>query len=194
MAEKIKPEKKEEIINDIEASGVNEKIAKAEEKLDEKATIETEKKEEIKIKEKPKKDTALINAKNIPMSTKEAMSICRFIKNKKIGDAIRDLQEVIKLKKAVPMKGETPHRRGKIGGGRYPVRAAGNFIVLLKGLAGNSSEMDEPIIYEGMANIASRPYGRFGRTRKKRTNIVIKAIEKSKFKDKRKNKKGGVKK
>lgn len=191
MTEKIKPETKKEIIEDIEKSGVSEKIAKEEEKLDEKSTTENEKKPEIIKKEKPKKTMAVVKGNNIPMSTKEARDICRFIKNKKIGDAIRDLEEVIKLKKAVPMRGEVPHRKGNIGAGRYPVRAAQNFIILLKGLAGNSNEINEPIINEGIANIASRPYGRFGRTRKKRTNIIIKAIDKTKLKEMKK--KGGRK-
>jgi len=35
------------------------------------------------------------------------------------------------MKKAVPMKGEIPHRKG-IGTGRYPVKASAFFIKLLK--------------------------------------------------------------
>ena len=36
-----------------------------------------------------------------------------------------------------------------------------------------------PVISEVHANFASRPYGKFGRVRKKRTNVTIIAIEKT---------------
>ena len=42
--------------------------------------------------------------------------------------------------------------------------------------------MDEPIIVDAVPNRASRPYGRFGRVKRKRTHIFIKAVEKSKLK------------
>jgi hypothetical protein len=49
----------------------------------------------------------------------------------------------------------------------------------LKGLKGNANVngLNDPVISEAVANIASRPYGRFGRTRKKRTHLRIVARE-----------------
>lgn len=192
-----KSETKEEIVEDIEKSGVSEKQAKIEEKLDEKATEEFEKGEgkkqekDTKKKEirKEKKTEAFVNGRNVSVSTKQSMGICRFIKGKRIGDAIRDLEEVAALKKAVPMKGEHPHRKGRMSSGKFPQKAAKNFIVLLKSLAGNSGEMDDPVIVEAIANFASRPYGRFGRTKKKRTNIKIIVKESKPKKEKNKAKK-----
>ena len=76
--------------------------------------------------------------------------------------------------------------------GRFPKRAAKEFIVLLKSLLGNANnhEMNDPIIFEAMSNKASRPYGRFGRWQRKRTHITIKAREKKvKLKEKTKEKK-----
>jgi len=181
--ENLKPETSKQIIEDIKKSGVDEKTAKSEEKIDEKTSKETNKKEEKKDtlkkpiikdnKPKQKKTTAFVNGKNVPVSTKKSMAICKFIKGKRIGDAIRDLEEVEKLKKAVPMKGEIPHRKGPMAGGRYPKRTAKSFIILLKSLAGNSSEMQDPIISEAIANFGSRPLGRFGRMKRKRSNIKI---------------------
>ena len=78
------------------------------------------------------------------------------------------------------MKGEYPHRKGKgMSGGNFPQRASRHFIVLLKGLAGNANnhEIDEPIIFEASANWARAPRGRFGRVKRKRTHITIKAKE-----------------
>ena len=142
-----------------------------------------EKKEEIKKKETPKikKTEAIVNAFNLPISTKDSVAICKFIKRKKIENAIAGLEQVIAHKKAVPMKGEIPHRKGKgMMSGRYPKKATEYFIKLLRSLLANanSNELNNPLIIEAVANIGSRPFGKFGRVRKKRTNIKIKAKEK----------------
>jgi ribosomal protein L22 len=176
---------------------------KKEEKPTEEKVVEAEKKDKtgeekkadkpkevVKPKEKPKKTEAIVNAKNLPISTKHSAAICRFIKNKKIGDAISDLEKVLKLKKSVPMKGEVPHRKGKgVMSGKFPKNAALRFITLLKTLSANSNYngLDDPVIVECIANIGSRPYGRFGWVRKKRSHVRIVAKErKNKMKKKRK--------
>ena len=150
---------------------------------------ETEKKVEVKKeiikkseKEVPKKAEAMVNVINLPISTKYSVSICKFIKGKKIESAIADLEQVLVYKKAVPMKGEIPHRKGKIMSGRYPKKATEYFIKLLKSLLANSNtnRLDNPVIAEAVANLASRPFGRFGRIRKKRTHVSIKVKEKKK--------------
>jgi len=119
------------------------------------------------------------------------MAICKFIKYKKIQDAMRDLELVIKLRKPVPMKGEIPHRKGEIMSGRYPKRSSEEFIKILKGLLGNANanDINEPIIITAFANKASRPYGRMGQIKKKRTHVTIIAVEKSKLKTKSKENK-----
>jgi uncharacterized protein (DUF39 family) len=82
------------------------------------------------------------------------------------------------------MKGEYAHKKGpgKIasGAGKYPVQASEQFIKLLKTLAGNATNHDilTPVITFAMANQASTPIGRFGRWKRKRTHITIKAREK----------------
>ncbi len=137
-------------------------------------------------REKPKKTRAVVRAHNLPVSTKHSAAICKFIKNKKIEVVIADLESVLKFKKAVPMKGEIPHRKGKgMMSGRFPIKTTKSFIKLLKSLSANASYngIEEPIIVEAIANIGSRPYGRFGRVRKKRTHVVISA--KSKKSDKK---------
>jgi ribosomal protein L22 len=173
---------------------IEEKIneEKVEEKTEEKKETETPttEKEEKKIKEekkeikkpvkKIKKEEVSVNAKSVPISTKYAMSICKFVKGKRVGDAIRDLEQVVLLKKSVPMKGEYSHRKGKgMSGGSFPQRASKHFIVLLKSLAGNANnhEIYEPIIFEASANWAQAPKGRFGRVRRKRTHVTLKAKE-----------------
>ncbi len=172
-------------------------MAKAPVKLDDKKTDEKVEvpREEIKTEEKKieskkvqtpkvKRDFAVVNATSVPVSTKYAIAICKFIKNKRIGDAIRELEEVMAKKKHVPMVGEYGHKHGigKIasGAGRYPLNASKHFIVLLKSLAGNATanEMDEPVVSEAVSNKAARPMGRFGRWERKRTHIKLVAREK----------------
>jgi ribosomal protein L22 len=140
-----------------------------------------EKKPVKKVEEKKiKKTEAVVNVTGLPISTKYASSICKFIKYKKINDAISDLEQVIAKKKAVPMKGEIPHRKGRIMSGRFPKKASENFIVLLKSLLGNANAngLDEPIIVEAIPNMGARPFGRFGKVKRKRTHVRIKVIEK----------------
>jgi len=157
---------------------------------------EASKEKDIKKLARVKKDEAFVNAYNIPMSAKEAAAICKFIKYKQIPKALKDLEEVLKFKKAVPMKGEIPHRKGDIMAGRYPVKAVKNFIILLKSLSSNSvfNDLNDPVIFEAFANIGQRPYGRFGSIRRKRANIYIRAIEKNKLKKLNKRTKFGRKK
>ena len=174
-------------------------LTEAPKKIEEKPTetVKTEEKKPEAIKEikkeipKVKKTEVSVKGINLPISTKDGKFVCKFIVKKRIGDAIRDLEQVEVGKKAVPMKGEIPHRKGKgISSGRFPKKAAKNFIILLKSLAANANEgnLDEPIIVEAIANMAARPHGRFGRTQKKRTHIKIIAknkVQKSKKEEKK---------
>ena len=75
------------------------------------------------------------------------------------------------------MRGEIPHRKGKIMSGRYPIKAAQQFVKLLKQLAANATinGIDiEKIKIECQANRAARPYKRFGNMRFKRTHVTLK--------------------
>ena len=196
----VRPETEKEIIKDVEKSGVPEAIAKKEIKLDEKSTkISEESKKTEKKGEKPKikKTEAIIQSFSLHISTKHSVAICNFIRNKAIERAINDLEQVIVLRKAVPMKGEIPHRKGKrISSGRYPKNASEHFIKLLKSLLANSNTIDlnNPIITEAVSNLASRPYGKFGRVKRKRTHVKLVASERKKSNKLNKKIKNGRKK
>ena len=145
--------------------------------------------EEIKkISDKPiekssekkiRKEEAVAYGLGMRASKKHCAYICKFIKNKNVDKAIYDLGLVAKLKKAVPFKGEIPHRKGMMSG-RYPVNAANLFVKLLKGLRGNilnnSLDLDKTRIYFASANWASRPRKSQGR-KAKRANVILKAKE-----------------
>jgi len=163
--------------NSSEKAPVEEKIESKGKEDKNKDENKDEKKKPVKGTEKPKekKSVAMVNSKNVPVSTKYAIAICKFLKGKKIDKAIGDLEQVQKLKKPVPMKGEIPHRKGRIMSGRFPVRASKDFITILKSLRGTAlvNEIEEPVITRAIANQAQRPFGRFGRVKRKRTHITL---------------------
>lgn len=170
-----------EQINDADKKKTEE-IQNKEIKEDKKADVKEEKPAEEKKKAKkeiPRKEKAILVGKDLGISTKHAMAICKLIKGKNPEQAIKELEQVIKLKKAIPMKGEIPHRKGKIMSGRYPVNASKVFIKLLKTLNGNSSVngIESPVIKTAKANLASRPFKRGGSMRFKRTNVYLEAVE-----------------
>lgn len=204
--EKQKPvEKKQKIvaapIKKEEKAEVKEEVKKEiEAKISEiKKTDETkeEKKEEVKEEKKKKqeivkKDKAVMDGRDLGMSKKHSMSICDFIRNRKIEDVIPRLEQVIKLNRPIKMKGEIPHRHGKgMAGGRYPVNASKVFIKLLKTLNANAqvNGIENAIISVAIANDASRPFKRGGSARFKRTNVYLEAKEnKKKAENKSENK------
>ncbi len=160
--------------------------AEAPVKKETKADDKTEKKKTIVKKEIVKKDEAIVNGISVPVSTKDAIFICRFIKNKSIDKALADLDDVVHFKRAIPMTGEIPHRKGKgMMSGRYPIRAIEHFVRILKNLKANANVngVEEPIIIEAVPNKASQPFGRGG-IKRKRTHIKIRVVEKNKLKNK----------
>jgi len=144
------------------------------------------KKEETKKVEKKKIDYACVNVQGVPISTKTSVYICKFIRGKKIEDAIKYLEGTIKLKNVISMKGEFAHKHGEFMAGRYPVNASKEFIILLKSLQANAIQngIENPIITQAIPNQGSRPYGRFGKFQRKRTHINLVAKEKVEAKKK----------
>lgn len=156
---------------------------KKEEKKGKKEIEDKKVEEKKKPKKKIKKEEAVVRGLSLPISTKDSVAICRFIKNKPIEKAIADLEDALKFKKAIPMKGEIPHKKGKgMMSGRYPLNAIGHFVKMLKTLQANSNVngIEEPVIVGAVPNKASRPYGRFGSVKRKRTHVKIKVKEKKK--------------
>lgn len=157
-------------IKSINKSAKLEEVVKTEEEV---------KKPEIKA---PKKTESSIYSTSLPISLKHSVGIGNFIKGKKINEAISDLQLVIKKKKAVPMTGEMAHKKGKrMATGKYPVKASGVFIKLLKSLSANfvshGINLEKATILKVIPNKAPEQVHRFGRTKFKRTHIKIVAKE-----------------
>jgi len=122
---------------------------------------------------------AVVRGHDVGISAKHAIAICKFLKGRKIDYSISFLEDVIKMKKAMPMRGEIPHRHG-IAGGRYPVKASKVFIGLLKNLKANASSKNldvSKLVIAAKADRASRARkpGKYAR-KFKRTHLEIKGI------------------
>lgn len=153
------------------------------------STQQIEKTKEKKItpkKKAPTKTEVVVNAHNVPVSTKYSMAICKFIKWKNINKAIEDLELVLQKKIAVPMKGEYAHRKSvkgiASGSGKFPQGATKHFITILKSLRGNANnhDVENAFISEAIANKAATPMARFGSWQRKRTNVTLKAKSRKK--------------
>jgi ribosomal protein L22 len=142
------------------------------------AKIIPAKKEEKKIV----KELAIVKGNDLAISKKHSMSICNMIRGKTPDKAIEMLEQVVIMKKAVPMNNrEVPHKHGMMAG-RYPINASKVFIDLLKQLKANASVngIDYPIISLARADKASRPFRRGG-VRAKRTHILLEVKDKTKL-------------
>src|SRR3989338_9085261 len=77
----------------------------------------------------------------LPVSTKQAVEICRFIRGKNVEKAVKELKEVIDEKRAIPFRrynrGGIGHRPG-IGPGRYPKKACGEILKVVNSAASNA--------------------------------------------------------
>ncbi len=146
-----------------------------------KQELKKESKSDKKIS-RGKKTEAIVKGEDLRISTKQAVAVCNFIRNKEVDNAIKNLEQVKSFKKPVPMKGEIPHKKGvsiASGRGRYPINAVNEFLRLLKSLRANAvyNEMElEKFKIFCMANIASKPTKRFGKGRFKRSHVQIKLI------------------
>lgn len=138
----------------------------------------------------------------LPISFKQSVEICNFIRHKNAGLVKKMLGEVIAKKRAIPFRRfdfDLGHKR-KIGPGRYPESASIEFIKLIESAEANAQfkglNTSNLVIYHVSANKASKAwhYGRKSRRKMKRTNVEIFVEEKkpeAKSEGSRKQKKAG---
>ena len=136
------------------------------------------------------KKQVIANANNLPISTKVSVEISSFIRGKSIERAKKILENVIKMKEAIPYKRynqEMPHRKGKIATGRYPVKACKEFLNLLSSVKSNAKDnsMNPDLLIDHIS--AHRgPFqwhgGRKRRRKMKSTHLKISVVEKKETK------------
>lgn len=89
-------------------------------------------------------NVARAKANELNMSPKHSIEIAGFIRHQRVNDAIAYLNEVVKLKKAVPFRyfnRNVAHKRGLPGNwdaGRYPVKASKEYIRILESVKKNA--------------------------------------------------------
>ena len=170
--------------SDEKTKEIKENSSESHEKTESNAEGRKEEKKDGKKIKAPKKTEVSVHGRSLPISLKHSKGIARFIRGKKIEDAISDLEAVVKKKKAVPMIGEMAHKRGTHGTGKYPVKASENFIRLLKSLTANGinhgMDLEKTRITMTVPNKAPEQIHRFGRTKFKRTHVKIVAKERGK--------------
>jgi len=85
--------------------------------------------------------TAIASAREIPIKPKHAVNVCRHIKGMRLEQAKTFLEGVVREENAVPFFRHIRtinHRRGKLGPGLYPVKAAGAILKVLEGAESNA--------------------------------------------------------
>jgi len=123
---------------------------------------------------------AVVNAKNLTISTKNSVEIANMIRNKKTARAKIMLEEVISLKKAVPYRRfdrEVAHKTA-IGPGKFPINACMEILRLIKGAEANAKNIGlNQNLYISSIIVNKGPMqwhpGRQKRRRMKNTHIQI---------------------
>ena len=127
----------------------------------------------------------------LPISVKQSVEICSFIKKKEVVNVKKILQSVIDKKTAIPFKRynwDLGHKK-KIGPGRYPEKESKIILKLIEGAEANAQfkglNTSSLVIAHISAHKAGKAwhYGRKSRRKMKRTNIEIVIEEKSKKSD-----------
>ncbi len=116
------------------------------------------------------------------ISTKQSVEISKYIKGRSVTSAKALLQEVIKMKRAIPFtrfNRDMGHKPGKIAAGRYPIKASAEFLQLINSVEHNARSKGlnttNLIIRHAMAQKAGNVphYGRQGRRNMKYTHVEI---------------------
>jgi large subunit ribosomal protein L22 len=129
-----------------------------------------------------KENMAKALGRDLPISFKQSIEICNYIRGDSLARAKQKLQDAIAMKKPIPFKRFTNaigHKRGDLGAGAFPVKASGFILSLLnsaesnalfKGL--NSKSLKVSHISVKKAGTAYH-YGRKFRRRMKRCHVEV---------------------
>jgi large subunit ribosomal protein L22 len=128
------------------------------------------------------KDISQAVARDVPVSRKQGIEIANYIRGKKVKLIKKLLNEVIQMKKAVPFRRYNQegagHKTG-IGPGRYPIKATGFVLDIIKNAENNAKRkglntdnliLEHINIQQGTRRLK---YGRKGSRISKRSHIEI---------------------
>jgi len=129
--------------------------------------------------------TATATGRNLSISSKYAIEVCAYIRNRKLARAKAILERVIKKEEAIPFTRFTDgvgHRKGIKAAGRYPLKASQEILMILKSAEANAvnkgmtGDLD---VAELRCNRAASPMraGRQSRRQSKRTHVYVTLAE-----------------
>ena len=120
--------------------------------------------------------------RELSVSPKHSIVICRHIKGWRLERAKVFLADVIEQKTAVPdtRYGSSGHRRGKVGPGRFPQKAARQILKVLEGAEANAEYkglvIDDMYIAHSAAHRGKSWEGRFPRARGRATPKIRETV------------------
>ncbi|MBI2208701.1 50S ribosomal protein L22 [Candidatus Woesearchaeota archaeon] len=128
-----------------------------------------------------KENMARVIGKSLPISFKQSIEICNFIRNKDVGYAKNVLNKVIEKKRAIPFRrfNDNMGHKNRIAAGRYPGKASKEILDLISLVEANAQfkgmNSSNLVITHINANKAATVmhYGRKRSRKAKRTNIEI---------------------
>jgi len=87
--------------------------------------------------------SVLASGRDLNISFKEAVEVCRYIKGRSLEEVKAILNDIIEGKRAIPFrrfKKKVPHHKnnGKIGSARYPIKVAKELLKLVESLESNA--------------------------------------------------------
>ena len=126
-------------------------------------------------KQKQSDGMVVVRGRDLPISPKKTMVVCKLLNNKKIDPSIKLLEDLVSQKKGIKMNKREVLKPGK--GTKYPINVAKQLIKLLKSLNANASVKGidtNKIILSAKADQAARPMKQGARLRQfKRAHVLI---------------------
>ncbi|MFT4325893.1 MAG: 50S ribosomal protein L22 [Candidatus Woesearchaeota archaeon] len=132
-------------------------------------------------------------ATSIPISKKVGYEIANAVRGKPVAKAIRYLEDVIAMKRAVPYKrynSDVGHKPGNIAAGRYPIKAAEYILKLIKSAQSNALDknLDAEILVIKHISVThgqgQMHHGRQSRRKMKSSNVDVIVGEDAEFAEK----------
>ncbi|MFP4523033.1 MAG: 50S ribosomal protein L22 [Candidatus Nanoarchaeia archaeon] len=131
--------------------------------------------------QKENASTAKAYGRDLPISTKAAINICKAIRGKSLEKAENILADVLSFKRPIAFTRFTDgvgHRRGAFASGRYPKKAVREILSVLMGAKTNAANIglsEDLVLVHVCAHKASSPLhqGRQRRREMKRTHVEV---------------------
>ncbi|MBN2458009.1 50S ribosomal protein L22 [Candidatus Woesearchaeota archaeon] len=136
--------------------------------------------------------------RSLQVSTKQCIEIAGRIRGRRLDYAKRLLADVIAMKRPLPYKkylGDIGHKKGKVGTGRYPVKACGMVLKLLESSEASAQfkglDTGNMVVVHSNAHLGAKQwhYGRQRRRKIKRTHFEVVLEERGKAENKQDMKK-----